>query len=148
EAERRELRLSEARSAVGDSLQLGPGPKDPWRAVALSCEGTLAGLLFPPLLTVGPAAGQAYAGHFAQALVTSSIRAALLVGIGIAAAAFAGTASARPTIGDVTAAASNLNLALLGGGGGLGLLSAFDIATAYGEAQSTNARWERSVLGE
>ncbi len=147
--ERRELRLLEAREAAGDGLRLGPGPKDPWRAVALSCEGTLVGLLFPPLLTIGPAAGQLYAGHFAQAITTSSLRALILIGIGAAALQFAlAAAPGRASVGGLANASAILDLSLLGGGAGLGVLSALDIATAYGEASAENRRWEDRAAGE
>ena len=145
----RELEILRARRREGDRLRLGPGPKDPWRAVALSAEGTLAGILFPPLLTVGPAAGQAYAGSWTHALITSSLRTILVAGMAAATVWFAGVTLGHPaSTGPVVQALSDLNVALVTGGLGVGALSAFDIATAYDDAVKANLRWERTIVGE
>ncbi|MHB8418309.1 MAG: hypothetical protein ACYDCL_09545 [Myxococcales bacterium] len=142
----RELSLARARSAgLGDS-GLGQGPKDPWHAVALSAEGLLAGLLFPPLLTVGPSAGQAYAGNWKQAAVTSSIRTVFVAAIAVAAVWFASQAtSGRVPAGQLASDATIVDGVTLLSGAGIALTSAFDIATAYQEAWSANLRWEASV---
>ena len=84
-AEWRSVLLARAKRDAPDSSGFKPGPKDPWRAVSLSAEGLLLGLVFPPLLSVGPSAGQAYSGHWTQAIATSSIRTVALVAMGAAA---------------------------------------------------------------
>jgi len=147
-AEWRQILLARARLAHRGS-DLSPGPKDPWHAVALSAEGLLAGLLFPPLLTVGPSAGQAYAGEWTQGAITSSLRTVFVVAIAVAAVWFGGQAtSGRLSAGQISGDAAVLDVVTLVSGTGIALTSGFDIATAYSEAAHANARWERSVLGQ
>jgi hypothetical protein len=141
--------LMRAKRAAGDSSGFTSGPKDPWRAVTLSAEGLLVGLIFPPLLTVGPSAGQAYSGQWTQAIVTSSIRTVALVAMGAAAFSFASTLGTPGTnSSQLSSAAATLDGVLIAGGVVIALASAFDLATAYQEAVRANARWERSVIGE
>lgn len=145
----RAIALLRAKRRAPDSSGFAPGPKDPSRAVALSAEGLLLGLVFPPLLTVGPSAGQAYAGQWTQAIVTSSIRTVALTAMSIAAASFGSTlGNSRTTEGQLSSAASNLDGVLVVGGIVIALTSAFDLATAHDEAARANNRWERSVVGE
>jgi hypothetical protein len=148
-AEWRSVLLARAKRDAPDSSGFKPGPKDPWRAVSLSAEGLLLGLVFPPLLSVGPSAGQAYSGHWTQAIATSSIRTVALVAIGAAAFSFGTTlANSSTTSNQLSSAAGTLDFVLITGGIVIALASAFDLATAYGQAERANAQWERSVVGD
>ncbi len=145
----RAVLLARAKRDAPDASGFKPGPKDPWRAVSLSAEGLLLGIVFPPLLSVGPSAGQAYSGHWTQAIATSSIRTVALIAIGAAAYSFGTTlGSSGTTANQLSSAAGTLDAVLITGGIVIALASAFDLATAYGEAERANASWERSVMGE
>jgi hypothetical protein len=148
-AEWRAVLLARAKRDAPDSSGFKPGPKDPWKAVSLSAEGLLVGILFPPLLSVGPSAGQAYCGQWTQAITTSSIRTVALIAIGAAAYSFGTTlGNSNTNTSQLSSAAGTLDIVLIAGGLVIALASAFDLATAYGQAERANAQWERTVLGE
>ncbi len=148
EDEWRALRLLRAKGAA-DVDSFGHGPKDVNRATALSAEGTLAGIVFPPLLTVGPAAGEAYAGDWTHALVTSAIRTVLLAGIVATVVSFSSALSTPGAQAAQLAQAANvMDLALAAGGTGIAITAAFDILTAPDSAERANRRWEHEALGE
>ncbi len=132
-----------------EAATFGPGPKDPWKAVSLSAEGILIGIVFPPFLSVGPSWGQAYSGQWTQGAVTSSIRTIALVAMAGAAVSFATTlANSNSTANQLSTSAGTLDAVLITGGIVIALAAGFDLFTAYGEAERANAKWERSVLGD
>ncbi len=144
----RTLRLEHARQAHIDDGLFTVGPKDPYRATALSAEATLLAVLFPPALAVAPSLGQAYAGNWTQVILTSTARTGFLMWIAIASIDFANTLNTAQTLPQVQQASTSMNIALIVGGASIFVLSMVDILTAGQAATNANRAWEDSVLGE
>lgn len=144
--EERALLLRRARLAHSDRGLFSNGPKDPWRAVALSAEFVALSLLLPPLMVVAASAGHAYAGNWTQAATTSGVRLLFAIWIAIEGGQLLQALANAPTLSQLQTAANNFDVASVTGGAVIAATSLFDLLTAYGAAERANATWEHSAL--
>src|SRR5271155_2619568 len=72
--EERAVLLYRAKLASGEHGLFSNGPKDPWKAVALSGGAMASWVIFPPLWIVAGSVGQAYAGNWLEAGLMTVLR--------------------------------------------------------------------------
>jgi len=144
--EERAVLLRRARLAAGDRGLFSEGPKDPWKAVALSAEAVALSLVVPPLWVVAGSLGEAYAGNWLDAVLMSSVRLGFGIWIVVEGVALLGALSSANNLSAVQSAASNLNLATGIGGTVILGTSAAELLTVFGVAERANDRWEEKVL--
>jgi hypothetical protein len=146
--EERAVLLRRAKLTHGEGGFFGSGPKDPWRAVALSAEAMALSAVFPPLWIIAGSVGQAYAGNWLEAALMSSTRFVFGIWILVEAVALLNTLSTPSTLNAVQSAANNFDLAMALGGSVILASNAVDLLTVFGVAKRANERWEDQALSQ